>query len=62
MTENVTRNSDTPWTLEAVRRLEELWRAGVPPHMAAHALGRLEHEVRAKAVELKLSRTAQTHS
>jgi hypothetical protein len=56
MTENVTRNADSPWTLGAVRKLEELWTASTPVALIAQALGRSEAEVGAKASELKLKR------
>jgi hypothetical protein len=55
MTSNVTLNAGTPWTVTAVEKLRELWRAGVPAEMIAHTIGRPEHEVRAKASEMRLS-------
>ena len=51
---NVTLNAGSPWTVTAVGKLKELWDAGVTPKMIGHALGRPEHEVRAKAAELRL--------
>ena len=54
MTENVTLNAGSPWTVGAVDKLRELWREGVDPVLVAHTLGRPENEVRAKAGELKL--------
>lgn len=54
MTENVTLNGGHPWTVSAVDKLRDLWREGVAPELVAHALGRPESEVRAKAVELRL--------
>ena len=54
MTDNVTLNAGTPWTVTAVEKLKELWTAGVAAEMVAHTLGRPEQEVRAKAAELKL--------
>ncbi|HVY02427.1 MAG TPA: hypothetical protein VG983_02135 [Caulobacterales bacterium] len=54
MRENVTLNADASWTLEAVRKLEELWKGGVPIATIAHTLGRPAASVREKAVELKL--------
>jgi len=54
MTDNVTLNAGSPWTITAVDKLKELWNGGVPPEMVAHTLGRPEQEVRAKAAELKL--------
>lgn len=56
MPENVTRNADTQWSPAAVKKLEELWTARVPVHLIAQTLGRTEHEVSGKAVELKLKR------
>lgn len=56
MTENVTRNAETIWSPAAVQKLAELWAARVPAPLIAQTLGRPEHEVRAKAVELKLPR------
>ncbi|HVY02389.1 MAG TPA: hypothetical protein VG983_01940 [Caulobacterales bacterium] len=54
MRENVTLNADAPWTLAGVRKLEELWKGGVPPATIAQILGRPAAAVREKAVELKL--------
>jgi hypothetical protein len=54
MTANVTLNAGAPWTVTAVEKLRELWNAGVLPEMIGHTLGRPEHEVRAKASELRL--------
>ena len=54
MTENVTLNAGSPWTITAVDKLRELWNAGVEPGMIGHTLGRPEPEVRAKAAELRL--------
>jgi hypothetical protein len=55
MIDNVTLNAGTPWTVTAVQKLQELWKAGVDPAMVAHTLGRSESEIRAKAAELKLA-------
>lgn len=55
MPANVTLNAGTPWTETAVARLRELWSEGVAPELIAHALGRPEPEIRAKARELRLS-------
>ena len=54
MTDNVTLNAGSPWTISAVDKLRELWREGVAPELVAHTLGRPEAEVRAKAAELRL--------
>jgi hypothetical protein len=54
MTENVTLNAGSPWTITAIDKLKELWNGGVEPALVAHALGRPEQEVRAKAAELRL--------
>ena len=54
MTENVTLNAGSPWTIAAVDKLRELWREGVSPELVSHTLGRPESEVRAKAAELRL--------
>lgn len=54
MTENVTLNAGSSWTITAIDKLKELWAAGVAPEMIGHTLGRPEQEVRAKASELRL--------
>jgi len=54
MTENVTLNAGSPWTVSAVDKLRELWREGVAPEIVSQTLGRPEYEVRAKASELSL--------
>jgi hypothetical protein len=54
MRENLTLNADANWTAQAVRKLEQLWKAGVPVATIAATLGRPEAMVREKAVELKL--------
>jgi len=54
MTENVTLNAGSPWTITAIDKLRELWTAGVDPAVVSHTLGRPELEVRAKAAELRL--------
>jgi hypothetical protein len=56
MRENVTQNTGARWTPAAVHKLQELWGAGVPGAVIAQTLGRLESEIGAKAVELKLPR------
>jgi len=56
MTLNTSRNADTAWKLASVQKLQELWSAGVPANLIAQALGRPEHEIAAKASELKLPR------
>ena len=40
MTDNVTLNAGTPWTITAVEKLQELWNGGVTPEMIGHTLGR----------------------
>ena len=42
------------WTAQAVEKLTELWREGVPPKIISATLRRGEDVVRAKAAELKL--------
>lgn len=54
MTDNVTLNAGSPWSVTAVDKLRELWREGVSAQLIAHTLGRPESEVRAKAAELRL--------
>lgn len=44
----------SPWSIEAINKLKELWKAGVPADMISQTLARPEHVVRAKAVELGL--------
>jgi hypothetical protein len=55
MRQNVTLNADASWRLEAIHKLEQLWTSRVPTPVIAHALGRPESAVRAKAIELKLT-------
>jgi hypothetical protein len=52
--EKVTDYTGAPWTIQAVEKLQELWREGVPAAMISQTLGRSEAEVRAKAAELNL--------
>lgn len=54
MRENVTANADAKWTVEGVRKLEQLWKSGVPVATIAATMGRPEAMIREKAVELKL--------
>lgn len=54
MTDNVTLNAGSPWTITAIDKLKELWNGGVAPELIGHTLGRPEQEVRAKAAELRL--------
>lgn len=56
MPENVTRNAETRWSPQAVKKLEQLWTARVPLALIAQTLGRPAHEVSGKAMELKLKR------
>jgi hypothetical protein len=62
MTENVTLNAGSPWTVTAVDKLRELWREGVDPALISHTLGRPENEVRAKASELKLPQHVESRA
>ena len=39
---------------EAIEKLKELWKAGVPADMISQTLAMPEHQVRAKAAELGL--------
>lgn len=54
MSDKVTDYTGSPWTLQAVEKLQELWRNGVGAELISQTLGRSEAEVRAKAAELKL--------
>ena len=54
MTDNVTLNAGSPWTITAIDKLRELWNGEVDPALIGHALGRPEQDVRAKAAELGL--------
>ena len=54
MTENVTLNAGSPWSITAIDKLKELWNAGVDPAVVSQTLGRPEPEIRAKAAELRL--------
>lgn len=56
MRDNVTLNEDKRWSLEAVRKLEQLWTENVPADLIAQTLGRRTSEITSKAVELNLSR------
>ncbi|WP_421724889.1 hypothetical protein [Bauldia sp.] len=60
MTDNVTLNAGTPWTVEAVAKLRELWDSSVAPELIGQTLGRPEAEVRAKAAELGLPQHVET--
>lgn len=51
---NLTENTGSPWSIEAVEKLKQLWNEGVSPSMISQTLGRSEEMVRAKAAELKL--------
>jgi hypothetical protein len=62
MTDNVTLNAGSPWTITAVEKLRELWREGVAPELVAHTLGRPEQEVRAKAAELRLPQHVESRA
>ena len=43
-----------PWSKQAVDKLTELWREGVPPEVISETLHKGEAAVRAKAAELGL--------
>jgi hypothetical protein len=43
-----------PWSKDAVAKLTELWREGVPPKVISATLRKSEGEVHAKAAELRL--------
>ena len=43
-----------PWSKQAVDKLTELWREGVPPSVISATLRKGESAVRAKAAELGL--------
>ncbi len=38
MTENVTLNAGSPWTITAIDKLRELWSGGVEPALIGHTL------------------------
>ena len=42
------------WTIEAIKKLQQLWNEGVPVDVISETLGRPEAMVRAKAAELGL--------
>ena len=44
----------SPWSKQAVDRLTEMWREGVPPSVISAALRKGEGAIRAKAAELGL--------
>jgi hypothetical protein len=52
--EKPTEITGSPWTIEAVEKLKQLWNEGVPADMISQTLARPEHVVRAKAAELRL--------
>jgi hypothetical protein len=52
--DKVAEFTGAPWSREAVEKLAELWREGVPPKVISAALRRGEDAVRAKAAELHL--------
>jgi hypothetical protein len=52
--DKVTDYTGAPWNIQAVEKLRQLWRDGVPAAMISQTLGRPEAEVRAKAAELRL--------
>jgi hypothetical protein len=52
--DNPTEFTGSPWTIEAVEKLQKLWSEGVPADMISETLARPEHVVRAKAAELGL--------
>ena len=54
MTDNVTLNAGTPWSVTGIEKLQQLWREAVSPELIAQTLGRSEAEIRAKAAELRL--------
>jgi hypothetical protein len=56
----VTEYTGSPWSIEAVEKLKELWRAGVSAEMISQTLSRPEEEVRAKAAELGLPQHVET--
>ena len=49
-----TEYTGSPWSIQAIEKLKELWNADVPADMIAETLARPEHVVRAKASELGL--------
>jgi hypothetical protein len=52
--DKVSEFTGSPWSIQAVEKLKELWNAGVPADMISQTLARPEHQVRAKASELGL--------
>jgi hypothetical protein len=52
--DKVSSFTGAPWSVQAVEKLRELWREGVPADMISQTLARPEHVVRAKAAELGL--------
>jgi hypothetical protein len=50
-----------PWSKEAIDKLTELWREGVPPSVISATLRRGESAVRAKAAELRLPEHPEEH-
>lgn len=46
--------SETRWTIEAIEKLQQLWKEGVAVEVISQTLRRSEEMVRAKAAELQL--------
>jgi hypothetical protein len=62
MADKVTEFTGAPWTLQAVEKLVQLWREGVPVPLISQTLGRSEAEIRAKAAEQRLPQHVETAS
>ena len=52
--DKVSEFTGAPWSKNAVDKLTELWREGVPPSVISATLRKSEDAVRAKAAELRL--------
>jgi len=54
MTDKVKKYTGSPWSVEGVEKLRQLWKDGVRVELISQTLGRPEAEVSAKAAELGL--------
>ena len=58
---NATDFTGAPWSKQAIDKLTELWREGVPPKVISATLRKGEGAIRAKAAELGLPEHPQPH-
>jgi hypothetical protein len=58
--DKVSEFTGSPWSIQAIEKLKQLWNEGVPAEMISQTLARPEHQVRAKASELGLPQHVET--